>query len=199
METHIVSETTQEFGGIRYYRCGPYFQRKGKRLHRMVWEHHNGKIPKGMAVHHIDGNRANNVLANLDLWPLPRHASYHGKRRDHTAWMASMHRGAAKWHGSPAGLEWHRKHWREDCQEKFSRVVEKVCVWCGVKFGGKPWSLYCGRLCQQRAWLKSDSRICVVCQKPYRCAPNCRQRSCSHACSTALRHREGGFPQSRGG
>lgn len=36
-------------------------------IHRLVYETFVGKIPKGMVVDHIDGNRANNALTNLRL------------------------------------------------------------------------------------------------------------------------------------
>ena len=45
MEVHVVSATAQRFNGQTYYLCGDYFQRKGRRLHRAVWEYHNGEIP----------------------------------------------------------------------------------------------------------------------------------------------------------
>ena len=42
---------------------------KGKQYlqHRYVWEKHNGKIPKGMQIHHINGNKEDNRLENLAL------------------------------------------------------------------------------------------------------------------------------------
>lgn len=54
MEVQRISTTAQRFDGVTYYLCGEYFQRKGRRLHRAVWEHHNGKIPNGYHVHHKD-------------------------------------------------------------------------------------------------------------------------------------------------
>jgi hypothetical protein len=40
---------------------------KWKLLHRIVWEQHNGKIPSGMNVQFIDGNRKNCSIENLYL------------------------------------------------------------------------------------------------------------------------------------
>jgi len=34
--------------------------------HRYVWELANGQIPKGCHIHHIDGNKANNNISNLE-------------------------------------------------------------------------------------------------------------------------------------
>lgn len=35
--------------------------------HILVWEQHNGKIPKGMVIHHKDLNKYNNNILNLEL------------------------------------------------------------------------------------------------------------------------------------
>ena len=36
-------------------------------IHRMIWEHINGKIPDGMVVDHIDGDKLNNKISNLRI------------------------------------------------------------------------------------------------------------------------------------
>jgi len=40
---------------------------KSYRVHRVIWELFNGKIPKGMQIDHIDRNSSNNHLSNLRL------------------------------------------------------------------------------------------------------------------------------------
>ncbi len=44
-------------------------KRNGKSVdeHRWVWEQANGKIPKGMTIHHINSNGHDNRLENLAL------------------------------------------------------------------------------------------------------------------------------------
>jgi hypothetical protein len=37
------------------------------RAHRIIWEMHNGTIPDGMQIDHIDGNGLNNRLDNIRL------------------------------------------------------------------------------------------------------------------------------------
>ena len=55
-----------------YYACT-----KGERefLHRAVWEHNVGKINKGWDIHHIDGDKTNNAIENLELYTKSKHAS----------------------------------------------------------------------------------------------------------------------------
>jgi hypothetical protein len=38
----------------------------------LMWESFNGKIPQGMKVTHVDGNKANNAVTNLKLEAIGR-------------------------------------------------------------------------------------------------------------------------------
>src|SRR5262245_616834 len=55
--------------------------RKGGILHRihvLVYEAAHGKVPKGYVVHHIDGNKHNNNLRNLERLEWGEHSAIHG-------------------------------------------------------------------------------------------------------------------------
>jgi hypothetical protein len=42
-------------------------------IHRYVWEKEKGKIPNGYDIHHLDEDRTNNVVENLECLPKPEH------------------------------------------------------------------------------------------------------------------------------
>lgn len=53
-----------------YYRCqmiNDFGYKRTTMLHRVIWECVNGEIPEGMQVNHIDENKDNNSISNLNL------------------------------------------------------------------------------------------------------------------------------------
>ena len=50
---------------------------RNKFIHRLIWEKHNGKIPNRYQIHHIDGNKLNNNISNLQLITPEEHTRHH--------------------------------------------------------------------------------------------------------------------------
>ena len=50
-------------------------------LHRVMWEETYGPIPDGHEIHHIDGDKTHNELANFVCLSKADHARLHGKLR----------------------------------------------------------------------------------------------------------------------
>lgn len=67
--------------GIGRTDCNGYHQiyDKGKQrlAHTVIWEKAFGPVPEGMQLHHIDGNKQNNELANLALVTPMEHRRLH--------------------------------------------------------------------------------------------------------------------------
>ena len=136
MEVQVISNTIQKFNGESFYLCGCYFQHKGKRLHRTVWEYHNGDIPDGYHVHHKDGDRTNNQIENLDLMTTFDHLSSHGKDEKHIEKKRdNIKKAIAKapeWHASPEGKAWHSQNGKESWKNRKAMPYE--CSYCGKTF-----------------------------------------------------------------
>ena len=69
------------------------------RAHRVIWEMHNGPIPKGMEIDHDDGKRANNKINNLKLTTNAGNHKNMAKRNDNTSGVTGVYfsKGAGKW------------------------------------------------------------------------------------------------------
>lgn len=155
-----VSKTIQEFMGERFYLCGKYFQHRGKRLHRAVWEAFNGKIPEGYHVHHLDENRSNNQIENLVLLPGIEHVRNHANEPQRKPAERRAIRkailAAPEWHHSGQGKAWHSQHalhyWADAPENEYrcsmcgnvfsSRAVRRggnhfCCANCRAKYGRK--------------------------------------------------------------
>lgn len=52
-----------------------------KKYHQYVWEQNYGKIPEGMVVHHINLDRLDNRIENLQMMPNKAHTKLHYKLR----------------------------------------------------------------------------------------------------------------------
>lgn len=154
MEVQVISNTVQKFNGESFYLCGNYFQHKGKRLHRAVWEFHNGEIPEGYHVHHEDGDRSNNQISNLMLMKSSDHLSEHMRRPERVEKsrqdIMNAIPKAAEWHGSEEGAQWHSQHAREYWGN--APLLTYTCSFCGKEYQTKNVSHkgnhFCGQNCR---------------------------------------------------
>lgn len=223
MEIELLSETDRvvrvRFRGVvyrryprakqssdrNYFRPGPGDVLAGRSyLHRDLWVAHRGPIPNGYEIDHRDGNPLNNALDNLQLLTADDHRRRHladhsartrarlARRPDH---LAAMLAGAAAWHGSDAGREWHRGHARRVAAAQPS--VALVCEVCKREFRVKRYAAgrtrFCGNNCKatarRRSGADNEQRTCP-CGAMFSCNRYLPTRHCSRSC--ARRHAAAG-------
>lgn len=71
--------STRFINGNGYLMCSKNFNgvRYRKLYHVYIWEKNNGFKPKGHIIHHIDENKLNNDISNLQLVTRTEHARIH--------------------------------------------------------------------------------------------------------------------------
>ena len=201
------NKTRAIFNGRLYYlreSQGYYYSPRKDRsgldmLHRMVFIHYNGEIPKGYCIHHKDGNKGNNDISNLECVKRSEHSHYHGvnapeelaefRKRN----LEENARPAANiWHGSAEGREWHKQHY-EQMKDKLYEEVECVCVVCGKTFTAhqKTGSKCCSKACRAKerrmSGIDNETRICENCGKEFVTSRFSKARFCSKQCSADTR------------
>jgi hypothetical protein len=75
-----------------------YIRINGDMAHRRVWRKHRGRVPVGFFIHHIDGNKQNNDIANLELVDALTHKRIHSgcRMRDGEWWKPCRKCGELK-------------------------------------------------------------------------------------------------------
>jgi hypothetical protein len=200
MDPIVISDTIQEFNGTRFYKCGAYFQHKGKALYVEVWTAAHGPVPAGFEVHHKDHNPSNNDLENLELLEGSEHARLHALERglgelgrQHLEKAGEL---AKEWHKSQEGREWHKNHYKKMADALHARE-ERTCEECGTVFMGligKPErNRFCSNKCKTRWRYKSgvdnEERNCRVCGKPFMINKYWTTMTCSRSCGRKLQEK----------
>jgi len=181
------------------------------RAHVYVWEKHNGPVPDGFSVHHLDKDPRNNDISNLALMSYSSHSSHHAKEHadESRERMESVVRPKAiAWHKSEAGSEWHKQHYEENTRAKWNEIVTKKCEVCGKEFQVKSSvanrSKYCSQYCKRRSDVSKaahdhrlekqreyfanhmEERICEACGKPFLITKYSRKKTCSPECRAEM-------------
>lgn len=185
------------YNGLRFCRdekTGYYLNSTiRKRLHRYVWEHEVGTIPKGCHIHHLNGDKSDNRIENLAILTASGHQRLHGqeierKERARKNFEKNARPAAVAWHKSEAGREWHSESHKG---MKMPRT-EKECAVCGKSFLGTKLQRFCSNACKakNRRDIGADNvpMVCEVCGKTFMGSRFKTQKTCSVECRS-IAHR----------
>lgn len=201
-----MSIENQIFNGIKFYKRADnnYWYStttiNGKRvyMHKYVWEFYNSPIEKGYEIHHIDLNRDNNKIENLELMSSIEHRALHAKlnkANEETVkkWRGNLQKAqekAKEWHKSEEGKEWHKKHYGK-FKENLHQKAEYVCINCGNKFiTTKGKNFFCSNKCKsayrRKSGIDNEIRICAVCGAEFTINKYSKTKTCSRSCARKL-------------
>lgn len=191
----------QRFNGVDFYEGpGGYYRASTKQphsgsvlMHREVWAAEYGPIPPKHEVHHVDGNKANNALSNLELMHQSKHRSMHGKEWTGTEkakqHMDAIRPKATEWHKSDEGRQWHREHAKRIAEN--APILSNRCTWCSKLYEAKKGAVkkgFCSMSCQGMARKASGvddiNRDCAVCGATFRVNKYVKTKTCSKECAS---------------
>lgn len=196
----VLDDTHQEFLGIAYYKNEDGYYVRGKRLlHREVWKFFNGSIPKGHIIHHIDLNKGNNRIENLQCLTKAAHAKIHAdlagtkpplhkevtRRCDYCGKIFTVRQKDGKNHFCSDACTSAYKYRCAENQET------RLCAHCGKEFviNKNHKAKCCSKSCAQRLRFKGHSfkKICPVCQREFETIASQNNVCCSRECANILR------------
>src|SRR3990167_7766325 len=145
-----------------------------KSLHRRIWEEEHSTIPKGYHIHHIDGNKFNNSLTNLQLISASEHIKHHQEElsknpsfiQHRTESLIKAREEAKEWHSSAEWKKWHIQHYSKN-KEKLYQVHAHYCIFCKKEYFSprKKKTKFCHVNCREKHNRRTnlEKRKCIRC------------------------------------
>ena len=144
-----------------------------------------GVLPKGMCVHHKDGDTSNNAISNLEIMSLVDHARMHTNRRIADPEQRDV---LFRWHRSPEGAE----QLRVNAEKMRANTPERECTCrhCSEPFvTNHPTKAFCSKRCVYLDRIeRQPNRECSICGELFKTIDK-RTVTCSYECGWALRRR----------
>lgn len=186
-EYQEVTEKSIRFQGRKYTKKpnGYYYNcSTRKHLHQAIWIAHNGQIPENCEIHHIDFDKENNDISNLQCLSKYEHRRLHRelmpdeeRERRRTNFNEHARPAAIAWHKSDEGREWHRNHAKQMSKKGKSALTRRttlICTNCGKEYEGvhnKTSNTFCSNKCKsayrRKQGLDNITVTCPVCGKTF--------------------------------
>lgn len=192
-----IDDKHQSFNGFyfRQTRDG-HFVSSNQPIHRAVWSYYNGEIPDGYHIHHIDGNKANNAVENLQCLTATEHSQLHNPPKRGTRLVKKMfvcQNCGREYEAFDAGVN---RFCSADCRTQYeenqARTIAKICPYCGKEFKTRHANAECcshscaSKLLHERK-NKRITRICSICGNQFETTPSANRQTCSKSCAMKLR------------
>jgi len=165
-----------------------------KRMHRYVWEFYNGEIPKGMHIHHIDHDKSNNDIRNLQMIDASTHTRMHANmnvEKNYKKMVENLNNirdKASEWHKSEQGRDWHKEHYSKSLAKVHEVIRELSCNYCGKKYKtkGLGTSKFCSNNCKSKnrrsLGLDNVERTCITCGIKFTTNKYSKTKRCRRSC-----------------
>lgn len=198
-----MDKKTQHYNGLHFTRddgTGYYLNSTiRERMHRYVWKVCNGEIPEGYEIHHIDHDKSNNDISNLELLEANEHRAHHariqGIKNVESGFLEEIRGMTKEWHASEDGKKWHSEHY-ERCKGKLHAKKKFTCEQCGSEFEAEITgnNRFCSNGCKS-AWrrdsgIDNEERDCVICGDKFVVNKYKKTKTCSRKCGSKLREKE---------
>lgn len=170
-----------------------------KHLHQYIWEKHNGDVPKGYEIHHIDFDTTNNDISNLIMLTIKEHKEIHRNNisQERLEFLRSnlsenARPKASEWHKSANGVKWHKEHY-ETMKNKLHKKEIMTCECCNKAFEGvaNGSNRFCSNKCKSKFrrdnGLDNIKRVCVTCGKEFEINKYSKTINCSRSCSSKMK------------
>jgi len=185
-QVEVIDDTHQRFNGMIYHKNPSGHYMTNLPLHRAVWSFNHGQIPNGYHIHHIDQDKANNHIENLQALTNNEH------RRTHNNLTKQIFPRICP----VCGETFAPKHRAQVCcswgcagKLKAKPPVKKICPVCGknftVSYPNRD-QIYCSYSCALAHRTNSHiEKICPTCGKKFTVTYGQRDKIyCSRDCVT---------------
>lgn len=203
----VVDDNHQRFNGLTFYKDkkrGYYYTSIG--VHQAVWRYYCGDIPFDFNIHHVNENKADNDIENLQIKSRSEHAYEHGQRSDKKTFTCVV--CGKEFEASPRSCRDNpccSTRCRAQKNRKPFKDVKEVrqCIVCGKSFltskyrDAQTCSPHCTALLarqsrregtsKQKYSERTESRQCVVCGNTFITRAIHKTKCCSQKCAGIMR------------
>lgn len=162
--------------------------------HRWVWINHHGAIPEKMDIHHIDGNKDNNEIENLEMISRSDHLKRHWQEgRFDLDQRRKQLAEARTWLRTPEGRKTQSQNTKNSWEKRKLEPPqwEIQCKGCGTNFKTRQkWAKWCNQACFRKwKWKNKISFVdkkCWICGNVFFNHKFSRVRTCGKECGIKL-------------